>query len=85
MQIKLIFTRNVLHFKPHFERESSWNSEMACCMECIKLIFWVIHVANNLQGEVLFGANEMHGTEAYDGFRSMKHLGVLQFLSIMEG
>ena len=22
---------------------------MACCMECMKLIFWVIHVANNVK------------------------------------
>ena len=28
MQTKLIFTRKVVHLKPHFESEGFWNSEI---------------------------------------------------------
>ena len=31
MQIKLIFTRKVVHLEPHIESEGFWNSEMAYC------------------------------------------------------
>lgn len=31
MQIKILFTRKVLHTLPRFESDSFWNSAVACC------------------------------------------------------
>ena len=45
MQIKLIFTRKVLHLEPHIESEGFWNSEMAYCPSN-RVLFFQNSIAN---------------------------------------